>query len=45
MLGCEKNLIPTMFVFVRTYMKRTASKIVFVGVLSLIFSRTSSPFS
>lgn len=34
-----------MFVFVKTYMKRTASKIVFVCVLSLIFSRTSSSFS
>ena len=34
-----------MFVFVKRYMKRTASKIVFVGVLSLILSKTSSPFS
>ena len=33
------------FVFVKRYMKRTASKIVSVGVLSLILSRTPSPFS
>ena len=35
-----------MIVFVKTrYMKRTAPKIVFVGVWSLILSKTSSPFS
>ena len=40
-----KKKIPAMFVFVKRYMKRTASKKVFVGVLSLILSRTSPPFS
>ena len=34
-----------MFVFVKRYMKRTAPKIVFIGVWSLILTRTSSPFS
>ena len=34
-----------MFVFVKRYMKNTAPKIVLVGVLSLILSRTPSPFS
>ena len=41
----KQNKIPTMFILVKRYLKRTASKIVFVGVLILIFSKTSSPFS
>ena len=40
-----KNLILAMFVFVKRYMKRTAPKIVFFGVWSLILRRTPSPFS
>ena len=40
-----KNLIPAMFVLVKRFMKRTASKIAFLAVLSLILSKTPSPFS
>ena len=39
-----KKKISALFVFVKIYMKITAFKIVFVGVLSLILNRTQSPF-
>ena len=44
MLG-HKKLIPSMIVFVKRYMKRTAYKIVFCWFYSLLLSRAPSPFS